>query len=66
MPDLPAAVREQVEISLELPGAFAAVPGDRVSLRLGRLQLIGTYEVVESRSSMDTSGERTELVLSVR
>ncbi len=57
---------EQVEISLELPGAFAAVPGDRVSLRLGRLQLIGTYEVVESRSSMDTSGERTELVLSVR
>ena len=57
---------EQLEIRTELPWAFAAAPGDRVSLRSSRLDLSATYEVVESRSCMDGGGERTELTLSVR
>lgn len=57
---------EQLEIAVELPGGFAAFPGDRVSLQLDRLGLGGEYEVVESRSRMDADGERTALVLSVR
>ena len=57
---------EQLEIALELPFAFAAFPGDRVSLQLARLNLGGTYEVVQARTRMDGSGERSELVLSVR
>ena len=57
---------ERLEISLELPLAFAASPGDRVSLSLSRLGLSGTYDVVSARSRMDGSGERTEMTLSVR
>lgn len=57
---------EQVEITLELPFPFAAKPGDRVDLAVGRLGLSGSYEVVRSRSRMDENGERTELTLSVR
>lgn len=57
---------EQVEIDLELPVPFAAMPGDRVNLALGRLNLSGSYEVVRSRSRMDGDGERTELTVSVR
>lgn len=57
---------EQVEIDLELPGPFAAMPGDRVELSLDRLHLTGTYEVVRSRSRMDGDGERTELTVSRR
>ena len=57
---------EQLEIQAELPWAFAAVPGDRVSLQLSRLGLSAVYEVVEARSCMDSGGERTELTLSVR
>ena len=52
---------EQLEIELELPGSFAAMPGDRVALALGGLHLSGQYEVVRSRSRMDGDGERTEL-----
>lgn len=57
---------EQLEITLELPFAFAAFPGDRVDLQLARLNLAGCYEVVRSRSRLDAGGEETELVLSVR
>lgn len=57
---------EQVEISLELPFPFAAMPGDRVELALGRLNLSGVYEVVRSRSRMDGDGERTELTIGAR
>jgi len=57
---------EQVEIVLVLPRAFAAFPGDRVSLGCGRLGLAGSYEVVSARSRLDEDGERTEIVLSVR
>lgn len=57
---------EQVEIDLELPVSFAAMPGDRVDLALNRLNLSGLYEVVRSRSRMDGDGERTELTVSVR
>ena len=57
---------EQVEIDLELPVPFAAMPGDRVELSLDRLHLTGTYEVVRSRSRMDGDGERTELTVSRR
>lgn len=57
---------EQVEIDLELPLPFAAMPGDRVELALSRLNLSGLYEVVRSRSRMDGEGERTELTISVR
>lgn len=57
---------EQVEIDLELPFPFAAMPGDRIALALDRLKLSGLYEVVRSRSRMDGDGERTELTISVR
>lgn len=57
---------EQMEIDLELPIPFAAMPGDRVNLALSRLNLSGLYEVVRSRSRMDGDGERTELTISVR
>ena len=57
---------EQLEIDLELPLPFAAMPGDRVELSLDRLHLTGTYEVVRSRSRMDGDGERTELTVSRR
>lgn len=57
---------EQVEIDLELPASFAAMPGDRVDLALSRLNLSGLYEVVRSRNRMDGDGERTELTVSVR
>ena len=57
---------EQLEISLELPFAFAAFPGDRVDLHLSRLNLAGQYEVVQARSRMGEDGERTGLLLSVR
>lgn len=57
---------EQLEIGLELPFAFAAMPGDRVELSMGRLALSGLYEVVRSRSRMDGDGERTELTISAR
>ena len=46
--------------------AFAAFPGDRVSLGCGKLGLAGSYEVVSARSRLDEDGERTEIVLSVR
>ena len=57
---------EQVEITLELPFAFAAFPGDRVSLGLNRLKLSGSYDVVAACSRMDGDGERTEVTLSRR
>lgn len=57
---------EQIEIDLELPIPFAAMPGDRVDLALSRLNLSGRYEVVRSRIRMDGDGERTELTISVR
>lgn len=57
---------EQLEITLELPFAFAAFPGDRIGLDLKRLGLAGTYDVVESRSRMNGDGERTQLTISVR
>lgn len=57
---------EQVEIDLELPFPFAAMPGDRLELALSRLNLSGLYEVIRSRSRMDGDGERTELTISVR
>lgn len=57
---------EQTEITMELPFAFAAFPGDQVSLQLDRLGLAGCYEVVQSRSRMDADGLRTELTGSVR
>ena len=57
---------EQLEITIELPFPFAAFPGDRAELSLQRLGLLGTYEVVESRSRMDQNGARTELTVSRR
>lgn len=57
---------EQLEIDLELPTSFAAMPGDRVELALNRLNLAGQYDVVRSRSRMDGDGERTELTISRR
>lgn len=57
---------EQIEIDLELPFSFAAMPGDQVHLALARLELSGQYEVVRSRSRMDGDGERTELTASTR
>lgn len=57
---------EQLEITLELPFAFAAFPGDRVNLTLDRLNLAGNFDVVSARSRMDGNGERTEVTLSRR
>lgn len=57
---------EQLEIDLELPAPFAAMPGDRLILSLNRLNLRGTYDVVRSRSRMDGDGQRTELTVSRR
>ena len=57
---------DQLEITLELPFAFAAFPGDRVDLSLKRLNLSGSYDVVSARSRMDGDGERTEVTLSRR
>lgn len=57
---------DQLEIDLELPYPFAAMPGDRVGLALGRLDLSGQYEVVRSRCRMDGDGERTELTIGKR
>ncbi|MDE7260628.1 MAG: hypothetical protein K2N78_00980, partial [Oscillospiraceae bacterium] len=57
---------EQLEITLELPAAFASFPGDRVGLALNRLKLSGNYDVVAARSRMDGDGERTEVTLSRR
>lgn len=57
---------EQLEIDLELPVPFAAMPGDRLTLSLNRLNLRGTYDVVRSRSRMDGEGQRTELTVSRR
>ena len=57
---------DQLEITLELPYAFAASPGDRAALSLDRLKLSGSYDVVAARSRMDGDGERTELTLSRR
>jgi len=57
---------EQLEITLELPFAFAAFPGDRAGLSLNRLKLSGSYDVVAARSRMDGDGERTEVTLSRR
>ncbi|MDE7220475.1 MAG: hypothetical protein K2O45_12790 [Oscillospiraceae bacterium] len=57
---------EQIEIDLELPFSFAAMPGDRAELALNRLNLSGQYDVVRSRSRMDRDGERTELTVSRR
>ncbi len=57
---------ERLEITVELPRAFAAKPGDRVRLALDRLALAGEYDVVRAYSRLDGSGERTELTLSVR
>lgn len=57
---------EQLKITLELPFAFAAFPGDRVGLSLSRLKLSGSYDVVAARSRMDSGGERTEVTVSRR
>lgn len=57
---------EQLEIDLELPFPFAAMPGDRVELALARLNLAGQYDVVCSHSRMDGDGERTEITISKR
>lgn len=57
---------EQVVFTLELPLAFAAFPGDLVSLGLKRLGLEGMYDVTEVRCRMDGSGERTFLTLGAR
>lgn len=57
---------EQLEIDLELPVPFAAMPGDRLILSLNRLNLRGTYDVVRSQSRMDGDGQRTELTVSRR
>ena len=57
---------EQLEIDLELPFPFAALPGDRAELSLTRLNLTGSYEVVRSRSRMDGDGAITLLTVSRR
>jgi hypothetical protein len=57
---------EQTALTLELPSAFTAFPGDRVSLRLSRLGLGGVYDVTEVRCRMDGSGVRTVLTLGER
>ena len=57
---------EQWDVSLELPTAFAAFPGDRIALRHQRLGIDRTLDVVEARSRMDAQGGRTELLLSER
>lgn len=57
---------ERVEIDVTLPLAFAAFPGDRAEVTIGKLGLEGTYEVVRSRSEMNEKGQLTVLTLSVR
>lgn len=57
---------DQLEITLEVPLPFAAFPGDRLHLELEKLGPGETYDVVESRCSLDESGQRTEIVLSRR
>lgn len=57
---------DQLEIFLELPFAFAAFPGDNITLSLTRAGLSGSYEVVESRSRMNSDGETTCLTISTR
>lgn len=60
------SAQEQVELSLVLPSAFAAFPGDRISLKNQRLGLSGLYDVISCRSRMDEAGETSTLTLSVR
>ncbi len=57
---------ETLVLELVLPYPFAAFPGDRIALTLGRLNLAGTYDVVEARSRMDAGGAVTELTVSER
>lgn len=57
---------DQLEITLELPLAFAAFPGDRLCLALDWLGPEETFDVTEARCTMDEKGHRTEIVLSRR
>ena len=41
---------EEKVVEVTLPGSFLALPGDRVSLRLERLGLAGTFRVAEAES----------------
>ena len=57
---------DQLEITLELPLAFAAFPGDRLCLALDWLGPEETFDVTEARCTMSEKGHRTEIVLSRR
>ena len=51
------------QVELELAGAFAAFPGDTVSIRWDRPVARGTWRVAESVCGLDNHGAYTRLVL---
>lgn len=57
---------EQLEIELQLPGAFLAEPGDVVELQRDDLGLAGMYRVKEAESRGGAEGEFCTLLLGER
>ena len=60
---LERSAEELRQLELELPGAFAAWPGDLVEVHLNKLVGRGTWRVAEMVSGMDENGTYTRLVL---
>jgi len=58
--------KDQLSVEVKLQGAFAAEPGDQVTLRMERTGISGSYRVEEARSSLDESGETCLLTLKER
>jgi hypothetical protein len=60
---LKASRRERVRLTLTLPGAFLAWPGDLVEVKRGGFGANGTYRVARSEVSCTAEGLSTTLVL---
>ena len=50
---------EEKGVTVTLPGSFLAFPGDRVSLRLDRMGLSGTFRVAESENDFSVRNGAT-------
>ena len=60
---LKASRRERVRLTVTIPGAFSAWPGDLVEVRRGAFGANGTYRVARSEVSCTDDGVTTALVL---
>lgn len=61
-----ASARDQRALTILLPGAFLAEPGDLAAVGLTELGVSGTYRVEQVRSRMDSGGETCLLTLKER